>query len=65
LFVSLMSVEFLTYYLQTLSWPSVECFDQSPGEKCTKLLFVADPQLVGEALENSFKAIFSHWDSDR
>lgn len=65
IFISLMSVEYLTYYLQTLSWLSVECFEQSPGDKCVKFLLVADPQIVGEALENSFNSFFSQWDSDR
>jgi hypothetical protein len=60
-----MSVEYLTYYLQTLNWLSVECFEQSPSDKCVKFLLVADPQLVGEALENSFNSFFSQWDSDR
>ncbi|XP_059469070.1 uncharacterized protein LOC132192887 isoform X2 [Neocloeon triangulifer] len=30
-----------------------------------KLIFVADPQLIGEELETGFKSIFSFWDSDR
>ncbi|CAB3381649.1 Hypothetical predicted protein [Cloeon dipterum] len=65
IFISLISVEFFTYFLQTLSWMRVECADQTADEECVKLLFVADPQLIGEEHENAARYIGSIWDSDR
>lgn len=49
--------ESLIYYLQRIQWQVKEC----GTEKCARILFVADPQLLGEIYERKY----ARWDSDR
>lgn len=51
--------EYVIYKLRpALSWPRVIC---NATEKCTKILLVADPQILGEYQEH----FFARYDSDR
>lgn len=49
--------ESLIFYLQRIQWQMDEC----RTEKCNRVLFVADPQLLGENDERWY----ARWDSDR
>jgi len=56
-------IEVLTYVLATFSWYPINCYWQS---ECTRILLVADPQLIGLHNENNdFLTPISIWDSDR
>jgi ethanolamine phosphate phosphodiesterase len=50
--------EFLIYRLQIFSWTKLKCTNK---ENCVKILFVADPQILGEINEKSL----ARFDSDR
>lgn len=50
--------EFLIYRLQIFTWKKLECTNR---ENCLRILFVADPQILGEINEKSL----SRFDSDR
>ncbi|KAF2903993.1 hypothetical protein ILUMI_02164 [Ignelater luminosus] len=53
----------IIYYCATFSWYSLEC---SWDSKCTRILLVADPQLIGLHNENNrVLTPISIWDSDR
>ncbi|CAK1544298.1 unnamed protein product [Leptosia nina] len=53
--------EWFVYIIQPLFWTKLKCEDQS----CTKILFIADPQIQGDlAVPSPFNYIFN-WDSDR
>lgn len=59
----LFTVEVLTYYFATFSWNSIKCTLQPD---CTRILLVADPQLIG--LQNepiNLLTPLTIWDSDR
>ncbi|XP_065201543.1 uncharacterized protein Mppe isoform X2 [Planococcus citri] len=51
--------EYLVYILKpVVSWPAIKC---NKTEHCTKILLVADPQILGEYKEN----FLARFDSDR
>lgn len=50
--------EFSVYDIQKLKWSTREC------SECVKVLFVADPQILGEKNENYFGSWIARWDSD-
>lgn len=52
-------LEFLIYFVQALTWQKLKCPSNS---KCTRILFVADPQILGELDESNWITI---WDNDR
>ncbi|CAH0726224.1 unnamed protein product, partial [Brenthis ino] len=54
--------EWLVYVVQPLFWQELVC---SQPSKCTKILFIADPQIQGEqAVPPPLSSLFN-WDSDR
>ncbi|KAG8228021.1 hypothetical protein J437_LFUL003656 [Ladona fulva] len=55
--VVIFYVEYVTYYINVLKWPSIKC----PNSECLKILLVADPQILGEKTES----FIARWDSDR
>ncbi|KAG5886015.1 hypothetical protein JTB14_023657 [Gonioctena quinquepunctata] len=55
--------EVISYYLNTLHWNTLSCDDET---KCTRLLLVADPQIIGNNEEIlHFLTPLSIFDSDR
>lgn len=50
--------ECIIYYLQRFNWETVRC----ETDECNRVLFVADPQILGEEKETRFLA---RYDSDR
>ncbi|XP_059058173.1 metallophosphoesterase 1 homolog isoform X1 [Achroia grisella] len=55
--------EWLIYLVQPLYWQNLECPSHDPS--CTKILFIADPQIQGdEAVPPPLSYLFN-WDSDR
>lgn len=61
--VILLLLEILTYYYISFLWYPIECINRY---KCTKILLVADPQLIGLQNERiQFLTPLSIWDSDR
>lgn len=51
--------EYVVYILKPFTtWPEIKC---NNSEKCTKLLFVADPQILGDITEN----MLTRFDCDR
>ncbi|XP_050435662.1 uncharacterized protein LOC126842649 [Adelges cooleyi] len=50
--------EWLVYSLYAGNWPSLYCGNE---DYCTRVLLVADPQILGEEHEN----LLTRWDSDR
>ncbi|XP_034250728.1 cell division control protein 1 [Thrips palmi] len=57
--LSIFYLEFLIYFVQAWTWQSLHCPTNS---KCTRFLFVADPQILGELDEPNSITI---WDNDR
>ncbi|CAO1402207.1 unnamed protein product [Diamesa serratosioi] len=54
--------EFLIYFLQRLRWESAEC----QTDDCTRILFVADPQILGEEYdERKFISRLANYDNDK
>lgn len=52
--------EFLINLLQSYKWSNVRC----ENSNCTRILFVADPQLLGETFDSSFYSSIANYDSD-
>jgi len=52
--------EFLINVLQSFKWSNVSC----EHKNCTRILFVADPQLLGETFDSSFYSSLANYDSD-
>lgn len=50
--------ECIIYYLQRFNWETVNC----ETDECNRVLFVADPQILGEEKEPNFLA---RYDNDR
>lgn len=50
--------ECLIYYFQRWKWESIKC----ESEECSRILIVADPQILGEEKE---KRWFARYDNDR
>ncbi|XP_055697564.1 metallophosphoesterase 1 homolog [Phlebotomus papatasi] len=53
--------EFLVYKIQSFSWKSIPC----QSGNCTRILLVADPQLIGETFDTAFYNPIAIYDSDR
>ncbi|XP_020716623.1 uncharacterized protein LOC101451658 isoform X1 [Ceratitis capitata] len=53
--------EFLIYYISQTAWQQIDC----KYENCTRILFVADPQLIGNSYEKGFWSPISRYDADR
>ncbi|KAH8420970.1 hypothetical protein KR222_000174 [Zaprionus bogoriensis] len=53
--------EILIYYIAQSSWNSIDC----KLENCTRLLLIADPQILGNAYDRSHHSAFARFDSDR
>ncbi|XP_008551437.1 metallophosphoesterase 1 homolog [Microplitis demolitor] len=51
--------DYFAYEIQKFKWATKDC------NQCVKVLFVADPQIIGEVNENYFGSWFARWDSDR
>lgn len=58
-FLIVFCLEFLVYFLQAWTWQKLHC---PANSKCTRFLFVADPQILGELDEPNPITI---WDNDR
>ena len=52
--------EYLVYFIQRLRWKQLHC-----EGSCTKILFVADPQLLGKINDNRYVTLIGNYDSDR
>ncbi|XP_013117348.1 metallophosphoesterase 1 homolog isoform X2 [Stomoxys calcitrans] len=53
--------EILVYRFNRSSWQEINCH----YENCTRILFIADPQLLGETNDKSFHSGLARYDSDR
>ena len=63
LFSSLFAIfynEFLVYWLNYNSWPQYHKLEKN----ATRLLLIADPQLIGENDEPWYQSKIARWDSD-
>ncbi|XP_055297864.1 metallophosphoesterase 1 homolog [Sitodiplosis mosellana] len=60
-FVLISINEFFIYSLHRLSWSSIRCRTVN----CTTILFVSDPQLLGETFDTSFYSGIANHDSDQ
>ncbi|KAJ8729132.1 hypothetical protein PYW08_000713 [Mythimna loreyi] len=61
---AVMYCEWFIYLVQPQYWTEMECTNDH-DRSCTKILFIADPQIQGEeAVERPLSTIFN-WDSDR
>lgn len=59
----ILYIEIFCYYLNTFHWYDLKCHQR---DKCTKILLVADPQIIGNNEEIlHFLTPFSIFDSDR
>lgn len=52
--------EYLINLLQSFKWSNINCANKN----CTRILFVADPQLLGETFDSSFYSSLANYDSD-
>lgn len=55
--------EFLVYWFNYATWPKLH--SPTPNENTTRLLLIADPQLIGENDEPWYQSWAAQWDSDR
>ncbi|XP_036333192.1 metallophosphoesterase 1 homolog isoform X2 [Rhagoletis pomonella] len=53
--------EFIIYYISQTAWQQIDC----EYDNCTRILFVADPQLIGNSYEKGFWSPISRYDADR
>lgn len=53
--------EVLIYYIAQSSWQSIDC----QQENCTRLLLIADPQILGNSYDRSSHSALARYDSDR
>ncbi|XP_053966568.1 metallophosphoesterase 1 isoform X3 [Anastrepha ludens] len=53
--------EFIIYYISQTAWQQIDC----KYDNCTRILFVADPQLIGNSYEKGFWSPISRYDADR
>ena len=53
--------EFLIYYVNRAAWHQIDC----QLTNCTRILFVADPQLLGNTFDRAIYSGIARWDSDR
>ncbi|XP_047545100.1 uncharacterized protein LOC125077257 [Vanessa atalanta] len=54
--------EWFVFVIQPLFWQKIEC---EHNLKCTKILFIADPQIQGDLAVPSPLNVLFNWDSDR
>lgn len=59
IFLLVFGIEFLSHFFQAWTWKRLSC---PSGSSCKRLLFVADPQILGEHDEPNWITI---WDNDR
>ncbi|KAK5648333.1 hypothetical protein RI129_003225 [Pyrocoelia pectoralis] len=63
IFLIIFIIEIVTYYCMVFFWHQIECHNRN---ECTKLLLVADPQLIGLHNEQIPQLTsIAIWDSDR
>lgn len=71
----------LIYYIHQLSWKQIKCpyglykcftilffinlFISFQKGNCTRILFIADPQLLGKTYDRSMYSSFARYDADR
>ncbi|KAM3957541.1 metallophosphoesterase [Aphomia sociella] len=55
--------EWFIYLIQPIYWQRLEC--QNHDTSCTKILFIADPQIQGDLAEPPPLSYLFNWDSDR
>ncbi|XP_064292067.1 metallophosphoesterase 1 [Plodia interpunctella] len=53
--------EWFVYLAQPLSWPTLQCLH----DPCTRVLFIADPQIQGDTAVGPPLSYLFNWDSDR
>ncbi|XP_037951852.1 metallophosphoesterase 1 isoform X2 [Teleopsis dalmanni] len=53
--------EVLIYYIYQRSWQYIDC----KYDNCTRILFIADSQLLGKTFDTSFYSPLARYDSDR
>ncbi|XP_047003071.1 uncharacterized protein LOC124621082 isoform X1 [Schistocerca americana] len=63
-FISLLYNEYLSYTMHRyVLWPNLTC---EKSHECVSILFVADPQIIGEQFEMPFPiGTLARWDCDR
>ncbi|XP_039765133.1 uncharacterized protein LOC120637379 [Pararge aegeria] len=54
--------EWFAFVIQPLFWQDLACKNE---ESCTKILFIADPQIQGEMAVSAPLSVLFNWDSDR
>ncbi|KAJ0182146.1 hypothetical protein K1T71_002868 [Dendrolimus kikuchii] len=55
--------EWLVYIIQPIFWPDLQCNEHDSS--CTKILFIADPQIQGDTAVPPPMSYLFNWDSDR
>ncbi|XP_063698984.1 uncharacterized protein LOC134829698 [Culicoides brevitarsis] len=58
--VSIAYNEFLINLLQSLKWSNINCSNPN----CTRILFVADPQILGDTFDYNWFSALANFDSD-
>ncbi|XP_052839085.1 uncharacterized protein LOC128254228 isoform X1 [Drosophila gunungcola] len=53
--------EFIVYYIAQSSWQPIDC----KLDNCTRLLLIADPQILGNSYDRSSHSPLARYDSDR
>ncbi|XP_016985886.1 metallophosphoesterase 1 isoform X1 [Drosophila rhopaloa] len=53
--------EFIVYYMAQSSWQPIDC----KLDNCTRLLLIADPQILGNSYDRSSHSPLARYDSDR
>lgn len=60
MFISIAYNEYLINLLQSLKWSNINC----ENTNCTRILFVADPQILGDTFDYSWFSALANFDSD-
>lgn len=55
--------EWFVFVIQPSFWPNLQCNDHDSS--CTKILFIADPQIQGDTAVSPPMSYLFNWDSDR
>ncbi|XP_013187014.1 metallophosphoesterase 1 [Amyelois transitella] len=63
LVVAVLYCEWFIYLAQPFYWPSLEC--EGVDASCTRVLFIADPQIQGDTAVAPPLSYLFNWDSDR
>ncbi|XP_055546290.1 uncharacterized protein LOC129730759 [Wyeomyia smithii] len=61
LIILILYNEVFIYVLQKLKWSNIYC----KHEKCLRILFVGDPQILGKSFDSHFYSGMANYDSDR